>query len=96
MENSKNLTNEKENLPFFMMKRLDCVEQQAKTGEIYYMFNGIVRFNDRSQLVSFFTRDKDLYADVLSIPVNKDFKVYYELYLDYQNNWKVKPVAVSL
>ena len=96
MEKNENVTKDMKNLPYIELKRLDCVEQQTKSGEIYYMFNGIIRQNDRANLVTFFTKDRDLYSEVLAIPVNKDFKLYYELYLDYQNNWKVKPVTCSL
>ncbi|MBR5227681.1 MAG: hypothetical protein IKV94_03495 [Clostridia bacterium] len=98
MEKEKNVTKEEDykDLPSFKMRRLDCLKQQTKNGEEYYMFNGIVRFGDKAQLLTFFTKDEDLYTEVLAIPVNHDFNLYYELYLDYQNNWKVKPVAVSL
>ena len=96
MENKENVTKDIQDMPYIVMKRLDCLEQQTKNGEIYYMFNGIIRQNDRANLVTFFTKDKDLYSEVLAIPVNKDFKLYYELYLDYQNNWKVKPITCGL
>lgn len=96
MENKeKNVTNE-EFMPYLVLKRLDCLIQQAKNGEEYYMFSGIMRQNEKSVIVPFYTKEKSLYSDVLAIPTNKEFKLYYELYLDYQNNWKVKPVACGL
>ena len=96
MENKENVTKDMQDLPYITMKRLDCLVQQSKTGEEYYMFSGIIRQNDRSTIVTFYTKDKDLYAQILAIPVNKEFKLYYELYLDYQNNWRVKPITSSL
>lgn len=96
MESKENVTKDMKDMPYIIMKRLDCLPQQAKDGSEYYMFSGIIRQNDRSTIVTFFTRDKDLYEQILAIPVNKEFKLYYELNLDYQNNWRVKPITTSL
>ena len=96
MEIKENVTKEMKDLPYIMLKRLDCLPQQSKTGETYYMFSGIMRQNDRSIIVTFFTKDKNLYDEILAIPINKEFKLFYELYLDYQSNWKVKPIASGL
>lgn len=96
MENQKNVTKDMQDIPYITMKRLDCLQQQTKDGAEYYMFNGIIRQNDRANLVTFFTKDKDLYEEVLAVPVNKECKIYYELYLDFNNNWKVKPISCGL
>lgn len=96
MENKeKKITNE-EFMPYLVLKRLDCLIQQAKDGSEYYMFSGIMRQNDKSVIVPFYTKDKNLYNEILSIPPNKEFKLFYELYLDYQNNWRVKPICSGL
>lgn len=99
MSETKNLTNEKkemENKPFITLRRIDCQEQKTQTGETYYMFSGLYAGKNRVDLVTFYTRDKDLYADVLAIPMNVEFKLYYDLLHSNTKGFYISPNAVSL
>jgi len=93
MENSKK---NMENVPYIVLRRIDCNEQKGKSGEVYYMFSGLLQGENRIDLVTFYTRDKDLYAEVLAIPMNKEFKLYYELKYSQTYGFRVTPIACSL
>lgn len=92
----KNEEKNMENVPYIVLRRIDCNEQKAKDGSTYYMFSGLMQGKNRIDLVTFYTRDKDLYADILAIPLNKEFKLYYELNYSQTNGFRVVPIASSL
>ena len=92
-EKEKTLTND---AAYIKLKRIDCLEKEAKNGDKFYLISGLYKQDEQSRLVEFFTKDKDLFAEVLAIPVNTEFKMYYELKIDSTNTWKVKPVACSI
>ncbi len=92
----ENVKKNMENVPYIVLRRIDCSEQKAKDGSTYYMFSGLLQGKYRIDLVTFYTRDKDLYADILAIPMNKEFKLYYELNYSQTNGFKVVPISSSL
>ena len=94
-EKEKNVTNDKD-YPFIKLRRLDCLPQTSKDGEEFYLISGLYKQDDRTLQVDFFTKDKDLYDEVLAIPAMTDFKLHYELRLGLDGKFIVKPVACSL
>lgn len=91
MEQDKEL----KDLPFVVVKRLETVELKSKSGEIFYKSQLIYETDKGTSVIITYFRDKDLYEDMIQIPLYKDFKLFYEVgFLD--NQFKIIPVACSL
>lgn len=92
---------EKENknfkdLPYITCKRLDTKELKGKDGQVFYLLQMIYEYEDKKAMIDIYFKDKDLYADLLNIPQLTDFKLYYEIGIDFNNNLKVIPVTCTL
>lgn len=93
MSEKENLTNEN---TFIVCKRVETKELKNKQGETYYALSVLFEYKTRAALINFYFRDNDLYSELLSIPQLNDFKLYYEVGIDYNNNLVVIPTACSL
>lgn len=96
MENKeKNVTNE-EFMPFLEVERMDISEAESKNGDKYYRFSFLYEYKGNTSLIKMFTKDRALYNDLLAIPRNVRFKLYYEVGITIDNVLRIVPIACSL
>ena len=85
-----------EKLPYINCKRLDTKELKGKDNKSFYLLQIIFESVDKKAMIDIYFKDEDLYAELLNIPQLQDFKLYYEIIIDFNNNLKVSPIACSL
>lgn len=90
-EKEKNLTNEKD-YPFLDVERMDVSEVEARDGSKYYKFSFLYEHKGNTSLIKTYTKDRNLYNNLLEIPRNRKFKLYYDIGIDRENKLYVIPV----
>lgn len=81
---------------FIELKRVETKELKNKQGESYYMLSGLFQNKEKTNLVEFYFKDKNLYNELLEIPYLHIFKLYYDISVDYEGKFKLNPIACSL
>lgn len=94
-EKEKNVTNE-EFMPFLEVERMDVLEVESRDGSKYYKFSFLYEHKGNTSLIKTYTKDRALYNDLLAIPRNHKFKLYYDVGINRENNLYIIPVRSSL
>ena len=95
MKNEENVTKE-EFMPFLEVERMDVTEAESRDGSKYYKFSFLYEYKGNTSLIKTYTKERALYNDLLAIPRNHKFKLYYDVGINRENTLYIIPVACSL